>query len=551
MQKRREERDVPVALLSHSRFNTRKTRSQEDIRTLAERIKRIGFERTRAPWVVPANDGFEVFAGGTRLEAAKLAGLETIPVLVHYGYTPEEISRLSDFDNECDEYHRPVPITDVWAEYARLYEEEGWTQEKIGQVKGVSQVMVSLRLKLHRLPSRIKEFINQGLLSETHLIKIAGLQIDLYFAPWLTQEQAMLELTEKAVRDKKKNGEKSVRALEADVSAWKEWIAYAEKVYSSLEETVTLYDFTKEPPVPFEYHPREEFVQELAKRKARSLSAVKEAELAVRRRLSDSLERYKRYIEEKSVKAALERARAEKVQLIVSGFRHGDARVLIDEVPDGSIRLLLTDPPYGMEYRSNRRWASEAPDQIPGDKEREALSLLREVIHKSMTKLKDDAHVLVFCSWKGEPEVRRILEEAGLTIKGSLIWVKEEHSAGDVKGSFAPRHERIVHAVKGNPEVSPRKPDVFHVSRAKREIHPTEKPVELLKQLIECTTAEGDVVLDPFAGVASTCVAALEVNRSFVAFEIDRDFYEAGRERLVRFAEEKVEEDVSLQSGAA
>ncbi|MGB9791858.1 MAG: DNA methyltransferase [Thermacetogeniaceae bacterium] len=551
MEKRQELREVQVALLSHSRFNTRKTRSQEDISTLAERIKRIGFERTRAPWVVPTDSGFEVFAGGTRLEAAKLAGLETIPVLVHYGYTPEEISRLSDYDNECDEYHRPVPITDVWTEYARLYEEEGWTQEKIAEVKGVSQQMVSYRLKLHKLPEKIKGFTNQGLLSETHLLKIAALRIDSYFAPWLTQEQAMLELAEKAVRDKKKNGEKSVRALEADVLSWKEWIAYAEKVYNSLEETVTLYDFTKEPPVPFEYRPREEFVRELARRKARSLSAVKEAELAVRRRLSDSLERYKRYIEEKSAKAALERAKAEKVQLIVFGFRHGDARALIDEVPDGSVRLLLTDPPYGMEYRSNRRWASEAPNQIPGDKEREALSLLREVVQKSIAKLKEDAHVLVFCSWKGEPEVRKILEEAGLTIKGSLIWVKEEHSAGDVKGSFAPRHERIIHAVKGSPEVSPRKPDVFHVPRAKREMHPTEKPVELLKQLIECTTAEGDVVLDPFAGVASTCVAALELNRAFVAFEIDQDFYEAGRERLVRSAEEKVEEDASLQPGAA
>lgn len=157
----------------------------------------------------------------------------------------------------------------------------------------------------------------------------------------------MLELAEKAVRDKKKNGEKSVRALEADVSAWKEWIAYAEKVYNSLEETLTLYDFTKEPPAPYECCPKEEFVQELAKRKARSLSAVREAELAFRRRLSESLEQYRRYVEEKSAKAALERARAEKVQELVSGFRHGDARMLIEEVSDCSVHLLLTDPPSG------------------------------------------------------------------------------------------------------------------------------------------------------------------------------------------------------------
>lgn len=552
MEKKREELDVPVALLSHSRFNTRKTRNPEDIKLLAERIKRIGFERTRAPWVLPSGRGYEVFAGGTRLEAAKLAGLKTIPVLVHYGYTPEEISRLSDEDNENDEYHRPVPVIDVWAEYARLHEEEGWSLEQIAKVKGVDKSLVSRRIKLHSLPERLKKYVDSGVLSETHLRAIVdGIDLSQHFASWLTSEQAMLELAEKAVRDKKKNGEKSVRALEADVSAWKEWIAYAEKVYNSLEETLTLYDFTKEPPAPYECCPKEEFVQELAKRKARSLSAVREAELAFRRRLSESLEQYRRYVEEKSAKAALERARAEKVQELVSGFRHGDARMLIEEVSDCSVHLLLTDPPYGMEYKTNRRWASEPPDRIAGDGEDQAFVLLSEVIQKAIHKLKDDAHVLVFCSWRGEPEVRKVLEDAGLVVKGSLIWVKEEHSAGDVKGAFAPRHERIVHAVKGSPEVCPRRPDVFQIPRAKRELHPMEKPVELLKQLIKCTTAEGDLVLDPFGGVASTCVAALETGRSFVAFELDRGYYEAGRERLLRSAEKKVDEDVCIRSGAA
>ena len=268
--------DLPMEVLRHSRFNTRKTRDPADVERLAERMKRLGYERTRAVWAVPVDGGvYEVFAGGTRLEAAKLAGLDVIPVLVHCGYSDEEISRLSDLDNENDEYHRPVPITDVWAEYARLYEEEGWTQEKIAQVKGLEDhSTVSYRLKLHRLPGRIKVFVTQGLLSETHLRRIAQLCLESHFAPWLTSEQAMLELAEKAVRDKQKNGEKSVRALEADVAVWKEWIAYAEKVYASLDQELTLYDLSKEPPEPYAYRPREEFVRELARRKARSLAVV-------------------------------------------------------------------------------------------------------------------------------------------------------------------------------------------------------------------------------------------------------------------------------------
>ena len=85
---------------------------------------------TRALWVYPENNHYEVFAGGTRLEAAKVAGLEEIPCLLHSSYSIEEISRLADEDNENDEYHEPVGIVDVWAEYYRLNKEEGWTQEE-------------------------------------------------------------------------------------------------------------------------------------------------------------------------------------------------------------------------------------------------------------------------------------------------------------------------------------------------------------------------------------------------------------------------------------
>lgn len=537
MGKRRDLAEIPVLSLIHSRFNTRKSRKPEDIGALAERIKSNGFEQTRALWVTPNRESYEVFAGGTRFEAAKLAGLETVPVLVHSGYSDEDIAHFADLDNENDEYHVPVSIVDVWAEYARLHDEEGWTQEKISNAKGTDKGTVSRRIKFNSLPESIKEYVGTGMLAEGHLKVITEVVGTFQHSPWLTSAQAVLELAEKAVHDKKKNGDKSVRALEADIATWKEWIAYAEKIYVSLDSKIMLYDLSHDPPEPYGFHPQEGFIQELTRRNARSLAAVKEAELAIRRIVADGLEQYKNYLEEKSSEAALERARAEKVAALIAGFKMGDARELINDVADGSVRLLLTDPPYGMDYQSNRRWSTTAPDKIANDGQEEFQDLIQDVLAKTMPKLKDDAHVLMFCSWRGEPLVRDVLEKAGLTIKGSLIWVKEEHSAGDVKGSFAPRHERIIHAVKGSPEVVPRKADVFQVPRAKRDLHPMEKPVDLLKQLIESTTSEGDLVLDPFAGIASTCVAAIELNRAYIGFELDQDYFEKGRERLLRTAE--------------
>lgn len=528
---------VPTARCRHSRFNTRKTRSEAEVDILAERIKRIGFEQTRAVWVVEAQDGaFEVFAGGTRLEAARKAGLETIPAVLHMGLTDDDISRLADQDNENDEYHVPVSPVDIWAEYARLRDEEGWTQERIAKAKGVSQALVAMRLRLHSLSERVKSFIRQKQIDEGHLIEITQGISHLIpaFSPWLTTEQAWEELAEKAVRDKGKNGSKSVRAVREDVAAWREFIEYAQAVYESLPESATLYDLSGSEPKPYPFSARHAFVEELARRNARSLVKVKESEHKIRRFVADNLESYKRFVEAKSAEAARLAEIGEKTQRILQKFPCGDCIKFLQRWEGPKIRLVLTDPPYGIAYVPSRRWRSKSPDPMQGDDPKLALELLKAAIESLIPHLSDHAHLLVFCGWRTEPDVRSVLESFGLTIKGSLVWVKEEHTVGDVRGAFAPRHERIVHAVKGSPEVTPRIADVLEVPRSRETSHPTEKPVELLRRLIESTTAEGDLVADPFAGCASTLIAAMRCNRDFWGAEIDERYHDEGARRLLR-----------------
>lgn len=527
-------REVDPAQCIISRFNVRKTRSEEQIQRLAKRIERNGFELTRAVWAYRHDDGVcEVFAGGTRLEAARRAGV-TIPVILFEGYSDEEISRLSDVDNENDEYHEPVSPVDVWAEYARLRDEEGWTQEKIAEVKGVSQAWVSRRLKFHKLPERIKQIMRQDWFAEGHLAEITVICVDAYFAPWLTTEQAWQELADKAVQDKRKNGKKSVRAVKADIAQWRRFLEYAEKVYHSLPP-VTLYDFfdNGEMPQPFDFDAQTEFVAELAKRKARSLAAVKEAERAIRLYIDRNLQDYRAYIEEASAEAARKAIRARREAEILSRFVSGDCRNVADFLEPGSVRLLLVDPPYGQEYQSNRRWASETPPLVKGDLQEEALALLESTLKAYKSALANDAHVLVFCNWQNEPAFRRVIERQGLNVKGSLIWVKEEHSAGDLRGSFAPSHERIVHAVCGNPVVEPRVRDVLEFNRDLSTEHPTTKPVPLLEKLILSCTKEGDLIIDPMAGIASTLIAAMRRERQFWGCEIDERWHSIGCERLL------------------
>lgn len=97
-------------------------------------------------------------------------------------------TELADEDNENDEYHRPVPIVDVWAEYHRLARAEGWTQDRIARAKGVNAETAGLRVRLHDgLPDAAKAATQDGILDEGHCAAVLGVTQDvLELRPWLT-----------------------------------------------------------------------------------------------------------------------------------------------------------------------------------------------------------------------------------------------------------------------------------------------------------------------------------------------------------------------------
>ena len=214
----------------------------------------------------------------------------------------------------------------------------------------------------------------------------------------------------------------------------------------------------------------------------------------------------------------------------------GDWRNHLDKVKDGSVTLLLTDPPYGMGYQSDRRVdrrAKRRHDTISNDGDADAAYGETEAMLQAWSsKMDDDAHVLVFCHWSNEPRMRDAIAAAGLTLRGSLIWLKNNAGMGDPSTTFAPIHERILHAVKGSPVLFHRAPDVLQAAKTDNALHPTQKPTDLLQQLIEATTVEGQLVADPFGGSASTLIAARAVGRRAVGCELDPQHFETGAERL-------------------
>lgn len=233
----------------------------------------------------------------------------------------------------------------------------------------------------------------------------------------------------------------------------------------------------------------------------------------------------------RAVEAKVAKLRAKLDDDGQSIWANGDWREHINDIEDGSVRLLLTDPPYGQDWQSNRR--KNKHKKIDSDAgEASATEELRDAVNQAYPKLKDDGHVLVFCRHDSIAAFQGVLRDVGYTVKGLVVWAKNNHGTGDICGAFLPKHELIIHAVKGKPPIVVGTPDVIEAAKAASNRHPTEKPTDLLKTLIEATTVKGELVVDLFAGVGSTCVAAGELGREWFGCEIDKEYYAVGSKRL-------------------
>ena len=208
----------------------------------------------------------------------------------------------------------------------------------------------------------------------------------------------------------------------------------------------------------------------------------------------------------------------------------GDCLTEINKIENDSVACLIIDPPYGIDYQSNYKLAKH--DKIDSDTS-DAFKLLDKSLKMVKPKMKKDSHVYIFTTWKVYEKVKPIVEKY-FEVKNCLIWNKNNWSMGDLNGNYAEKYEMIIFATQGNRRLlgEKRPINVLDFERTNNSNHPTEKPVELLKELIKNSTVEGEVVLDYFAGSGSTMVASKELNRVSYGIEKDKNYIDVIKGRL-------------------
>ena len=204
-------------------------------------------------------------------------------------------------------------------------------------------------------------------------------------------------------------------------------------------------------------------------------------------------------------------------------------------IPDGSIDLIVTDPPYLCDYSRHDK-NSRFSKKIAND---ENNSVNEEMIKKYFNEcwriLKDNTAIYCFCNYKKIDFFKIQIENAGFNLKNIIIWDKQRNGMGDLKTTFGYSYEFILFASKGQPKIRGKRiSDVWQFSRvkAKEQVHQNQKPIDLLSQCIEKSTAENDIIFDGFMGSGSTCVAAVNTNRHYIGFELDEKYFDIACQRL-------------------
>lgn len=207
---------------------------------------------------------------------------------------------------------------------------------------------------------------------------------------------------------------------------------------------------------------------------------------------------------------------------------HGDSLTVLRQMEPESVDAIITDPPYGINYVSPTG-ARIQNDTAP------FIWFLYDAFRVLKPGSSGRGTLVCFTRWDVQQVFIDAIRLAGFIVKSEVIWDKIQHGMGDLKSQFAPSHENIIFAVKGKfsfPGHRPKDLITHWKLPGSQMIHPTEKPVPLLADLITAVTKPGDLILDPFAGSGSTLVAAKKTGRRFTGIELDDVHYAKAQRRI-------------------
>lgn len=218
---------------------------------------------------------------------------------------------------------------------------------------------------------------------------------------------------------------------------------------------------------------------------------------------------------------------------------------LLRRLPDESVDLLFTDPPYssgGLHSASRARPAGEKyitssgpryPDFSHDNKDQRSWTFwCMTWLGQALRVTKRRGYLVCFIDWRQLPSLTDAVQGAGFIWQGIAVWDKTQGRARPRRGGFSHQAEYMVWATReGTAGTDVYLPGVFTERLAYPKRHMTEKPSGLAREVVRLVPP-GSTVLDPFAGSGTFLVAARDAGHDWIGSEIEPDYYEVARQRL-------------------
>lgn len=214
-----------------------------------------------------------------------------------------------------------------------------------------------------------------------------------------------------------------------------------------------------------------------------------------------------------------------------------DCLVGMKKLPDKSVDLVLADPPYGISRKLNtegKRLGRTAKLSFNFGK--------WDVFNKkwfSLAVLKTKGWVITFCAKKDIGFYWNVLEKERFVAIDALAWQKPDPLPLNAKSRFVNAWESIVVGKRpGTYWGSKYEHNILKYQAPKKNgdrVHPTQKPLDLIRKLITLTTKKKDIVLDPFLGSGTTAIAAKDLERYYIGFETSKKYYNLAKKRVEEY----------------
>lgn len=219
---------------------------------------------------------------------------------------------------------------------------------------------------------------------------------------------------------------------------------------------------------------------------------------------------------------------------------NGDCLEIMDKLIEEGVKIdsIITDPPYMIARKNNfHTMGRKGIDFGEWDKEVDLFSWL-DRIPKLLNK---NGSVVIFNDWKNLGDIARYCENLGLEIKDFLRWEKTNPMPRNRDRRYITDFECAIWLIRKGAKWTfnrlddkYQRPKFVHsiVSGKEKTSHTTQKPVNLMEEIIKIHTNENDIILDCFMGSGSTGVACMNTNRKFIGIELDNNYFNIAKQRI-------------------